>query len=609
MHVFCIIVDKHGGTRSPYQSELTTRATQLLPFPAHRDPINRWSASNGRVQFYGWTRGAAGPAFHIGADGGFAALDGWIGPAPANAEQIYHGSVDGVPNVGAAAGEFVAVCATPDGVGLCRRNIAGASPLYVAETADVSVIANRASLAAHMAGAARLRHDPTFHAINIAIGWQLRDQTMHRGVKAVAIGQSVRFSPDGVAVIEPTDDPLYAPELRDKFDANPAGYWDDLFGFMCDTVGYLVARAAEAGPVTLRLSGGKDSRLLLALLLGAGVCDKIDVFVSRGAPGHADAEVAEIIARKFDLPFNRTSGARSASRIDTKLGDHSFLTEAAISPFDLCWHPEFSDRGTTLAGHEAGLRNGAITVVKSVDGFADWLSAHHKRFDALGLLTPEYQTVVRDIAAEIVARPAWRNTPVDNLPTWHRLTARMARWVAVVQSFESARGFAPHALAVDLPIISQYSLGEDIRGSELFHYEMMCRADPWLAHECPFAVQQWAPSLFDHVDTFAAPDPLQHSADGTPGLPASTVAFQVNRDRLFDWLLADRSHPVFEIVDIAALRRLANAEITEGRLLQCFWQVVQARAVLDVVDLATLAPWSADRQPIGLPPLAHTAAA
>ena len=92
-------------------------------------------------------------------------------------------------------------------------------------------------------------------------------------------------------------------------------------------------------------------------------------------------------------------------------------------------------------------------------------------------------------------------------------------------------------------------------------------------------------------------------------MPASTAAFLANRQVLFDWLLADTAHPLFDIVDAAKLQQLASADIGDGRLQQCFWQIIQTRAVLDLDTFTGLTPWANDRTPIGLPALADAAAA
>jgi hypothetical protein len=59
---------------------------------------------------------------------------------------------------------------------------------------------------------------------------------------------------------------------------------------------------------------------------------------------------------------------------------------------------------------------------------------------------------------------------------------------------------------------------------------------------------------------------------------------------LFEWLLSDRGHPIFDVVDPAALEGLQSQPI-EGRQRMAFWNLVQAKLAIDTEDWSTLAPW------------------
>lgn len=123
----------------------------------------------------------------------------------------------------------------------------------------------------------------------LAVGHLLGDRTLHPGVRRVPPGGVVEISGNSIRIevpIRPSEEACGPPRVAFE-----------------NAITTLLAAAQDLppGPCWLSMSGGLDSRLLLAALLVAG--RRPHLFVS-GVPGSFDREVSAAVAASLQLPLD-----------------------------------------------------------------------------------------------------------------------------------------------------------------------------------------------------------------------------------------------------------------------------------------------------------------
>lgn len=579
----------------------------LAPFP---DPVVcHWRSPRGRVRAWSFVR-SAGPhaaAGYAGPDdgAGWAAWTGWLadpGAPERDALDLIRRLPDGrSPRDVGLVGEYLVLKADSSGRGLLARNLTGSVPLHAATTAGWRLFSNRVGLLAALAhGTPRPPIDLAFLAGTLGVGWPLvSHRTLFRGVEALPQGTVVRFGEHEACTVErPAGEPWRDEGLREALARDPRAFWDGVLA-EGEALGRLAGRWLADGRATLALSGGKDSRLLLALLLRAGVADRLGAVRTVGPPWSNEVLVAHLIARRYGLPVRHDDPFGAERDIADRVAEHLLLTEGVVGVHDLIAHGRYHDRGVALYGQEAHcLREVARAPVASADGFRAWSRRYHDGYDALGVLAPGARALVEtEVEAWIDEAVATTADPAD-LPARQRLETRYGRWAASVGAANSAVSFVPHLLATDGLILAAYNAGAGRRRAEALHYELLARVDPWLADTCPLAGEGWPASL---AGACSVGDPpiggpvLPQLAPG--GLPrtSSAAVLAADSDRILGWLL-DGPDPTFDgLVDPARMRALVGRPLGP-RALQCFGYLVQARVLVEAGGLDRLAPFAPGRR-------------
>ena len=230
------------------------------------------------------------------APDGRAALITWgaAGPSPTS-----HAGTIWVPD---QAGSTVAA-----GTGITRID-----PVYLARADGAVIISDRASWAAATAG--RLGDaDPILYGALLGLGYPIGAVTPFTGVRALGPATSCRASAgtirEGKRAGLPAPGPGGAPGAARVADA---------------LVQAVAPLKAGPEPVELSLTGGKDSRLIAAALVSAGVPVRARTY---GFPGHPDVVVATLVARELGIEHT-VAQPRTA-------GDDGGTREAAVQEVDV----------------------------------------------------------------------------------------------------------------------------------------------------------------------------------------------------------------------------------------------------------------------------------
>ena len=344
------------------------------------------------------------------------------------------------------AGTIWADSATP-GSGrapvVARTSVTRVDPVYVAEVPGAVIVADRATWAAWTAS--RLdAHDPLHVAALLNPGFPLGSATPFSGVSALTRSTTLHLlngdltrlpAPGGAAGALP-------PTPADGSGGRPSGA-----RAVADGLVAAVAHLADAGqPVELSLTGGKDSRLIAAALVAAGVPV---VARTHGFADHPDVVVAAEIARRLGIEHLVRTPAAPGQQVDVlgRIRATVLVADGMLSAFENVGRPDPAASSVVTAGGHGGelLRGGYAETAAGRPGTAGGLRAALgparravRAAELLRRLTSKHLGLIRTgPAAGYVASlapwtPALARRPLHALDDFY-LVNRAGRWSAAAR--------------------------------------------------------------------------------------------------------------------------------------------------------------------------------
>jgi hypothetical protein len=308
-------------------------AVMPIPGPA----VVAWRSPDGRAALLHW----GGPGF-VGAPGSA----GEAGSAGAT--------------VASQAGTIWADAATP-GSGrapvVARTSVTRVDPVYVAQVPGAVIVADRAIWAAWTTS--RLdAHDPLHVAALLNPGFPLGSATPFSGVSALTRSTTLHLLNGDLTRLS---NPVTAAGPRAPVPADGLGS-GRLGGAraVADGLVAAVAHLADTGqPVELSLTGGKDSRLIAAALVAAGVPV---VARTHGFADHPDVVVAAEIARRLGIEHLVRTPAAPGQQVDVlgRIRATVLVADGMLSAFENVGRPDPAASSVITAGGHGGelLRGG-----------------------------------------------------------------------------------------------------------------------------------------------------------------------------------------------------------------------------------------------------------
>jgi hypothetical protein len=382
---------------------LTERALgvdpSVMPVPGPAEVA--WRSPDGRAALLRW--------------GCAAVLPGTAEPADASrAGTIWAGTAE--------PGGRVTVCA--------RTSVTRVDPVYLAEVPGAAVVADRAAWAAWTVS--RLdEHDPLHVCALLNPGFPLGSVTPFTGVAAEGPSTTLRLLDGAVTRSR-------APG------AGPAGS-----GGARDVAEGLVAAVAplrDAGtPVELSLTGGKDSRLIAAALVKAGVPV---VARTHGFADHPDVVVAAEIARRLGIEHVVRTPAAPGQRVDVlgRIRATVLVADGMLSAFENVGRPDpAAAPALTAGGHGGELLRGGYAETAGRRGASGGLRAAlsparraARSAELLRRLTTKHLDLIRrgPAAAYVGSLASWTPPlavhPLRTLDDFY-LVNRAGRWSAAAR--------------------------------------------------------------------------------------------------------------------------------------------------------------------------------
>ncbi|WP_294389728.1 hypothetical protein [uncultured Sphingomonas sp.] len=359
------------------------------------------------------------------------------------------------------------------------------------------VAANRAAFVAILAA----REEPGREAALwlTAMGYRAGEATGWAGVTQLRQGRRLTLIPDRAAGCEAASSPLLPP--RRGFD--PA-----LLDHGIAQAKAAIRIATGDGPVDLPITGGKDSRVVLALALAAGLGDRLTLF-TRGYPDHPDVVAGQRIAAAAGLPHRREPplGSDMPADLDAAaflrvLGTIAYQADGGMGGWDNIagLHP---GRDSLISGHFGELLKAYAR--RPVDGPLDPVAMVRLQgpFDPLDLLRETARTRLSDILHTQMDAHRAAGAREGDLPDLFYWRNRIPNWLGGIRGIKSFE--RQPVLPLGVPALRQlaFAMTPDERRMELAHFRIVERCAPGLL-AIPFAHQTWHAALADAP----RPDPL-----------------------------------------------------------------------------------------------------
>lgn len=411
---------------------------------------------------------------------------------PLNAESIYRLLIQHDYKIQdtrtAINGEYSFVLIRAEGL-LAFNDRLGIENIYLDIRSDNLFITNRMSLYAACKNA---EYDYASLLYLPVLGFRFAEKTLYEGLSVLPQGAYIETKKDKVQVYT---DPYFF--LRAGPDKN------QLLSGLEECIAYLENIFHDQETVNLGITGGMDSRLVLALLLNTELKDKIQLYTN-GFPENPDVIVGKQIARELGLkhinniPSSSVSPKHDAQTIIKNLAIHAYQNEGMFGAWDLKAYPKSGNR-MVLTGMVGELLKG---YCKSPYHYSTTPQAHdfipkQGLLDPLNLLNKRARKLVDEELRERVSFYLSSGCEYNDVPDIFYLKERIPNWLGAARRVDSYSDQGINPLNSSKLIQYAFSLNSKQRQSCLVHYQSLKElCEPLL--KVPFAGQKWHPDLVNY---------------------------------------------------------------------------------------------------------------
>lgn len=356
----------------------------------------------------------------------------------------------------------------------------------------------RAAVASRAAFLAALADDWTPDAASAlwisAIGYRVGEHSGWRGV--AQIPQAHRLVADRAgAKLRATDDAIHLPETR-GFAYGGAALIET--GVEQAQAALLLGVGDDA--IDLPITGGKDSRVILALALAAGLRDRITLF-TRGYGGHPDVLAGEAIARIVGSPHRREPPRGSDDPADLTadaflrmLATLAYQTDGGMGGWDNVSGTAIG-REALITGHMGELLK-AYAKKPFPPGPLDPVAMVRSQapFDPIGLLRADAQARLSAQLSDQMAAARAAGAQEGDLPDLFYWRNRVPNWLGGIRGIKAFERQPVMPLGVPALLRLAFRMTPEERKAELAHFELIRRTAPELLTPA-FAHQSWSTAL------------------------------------------------------------------------------------------------------------------
>ena len=587
MRVYLLLVSAGERERIPEVTLRAARRAVRVAFPVPPDVVRpvEWTAPAGQVAMFGWSNEPEDellPPTVSGGSGRRLGYCGYLAEPKRDGDLLLAADDLGAATTG-LGGVFALFRASEDGVE-AATSMARVCPVYHAEARGLRVVGSRALLV-HLVARA-VQTDVEEPDMDIAVealhplvrhGFFANDDTPFRGVTALAAGSVLKAMPGKRAVVRRWP----APEARIPPRKEQAQR--ELVRPLAEALVNSVAPLARhQEPVRLSLSGGRDSRLMAAVLKAAGVpftaathgfADDPDVILA--------TEVATALGVEHQVELTVPEGQRESVSVEHPLGRASYVVrmcEGMNSAYESVtrYRPYRMVPGTSGSGGET-LRGGFLYDQDDIrpEGL-------QKRVRLVFHAAERFLTADANARAADLHRP-WaelaRDDGFDVLDKLY-LYYRTGRWIVGSHSATLMNSPFYHPFFDNRVVREALALAPRWRRSEYPFYLLIKELAPRLADIAPEG-KRWR---FDRENRPLLAGRRAWRARAVPRAVGRTAAFNWRtsfdegfRNLLLEQIL-DGPQSLFEIVDRDAVTAVFRDQ--PGRWVKQLWHVYTVSVLL-----------------------------
>lgn len=475
--------------------------------PLEPTDSHHYQSTNHRIEIYSYTIGEPWGYAPLICDGDFGCvIDGILLPKEEIQDQLDIETLvrqQHPREFRDVIGEFSLVCS--DGKELFTTSNIGAShSLYITETDDLVAISNRSICLLGVAGVSHAFEEngvcwKAYH------GFISGEYTAFKAIRKIRNGSRVRILPNGdLKETRAGYSMLVEGEHPVKISENPMESLRGIIDYLANYIRRADKMIGALG-IDFPLSGGKDSRALLSLTLGAGLKDRLRCIWTRGTPYSPEVLAAQDICKELGLsPLH-------------ELRKPPYIATANISPGMVIRTINNNEGITSLydfAGiarrayfriqeHQSAYRRGRFANCR-IDSFENFLTDAHKTYhNPLNCLLDKavLQKQVEDFFTEHLHAGA----PLDTMGDLHKLFDRLPCWAAVLSNSDYCSGPITNPIIMGEFARFSFSMPDEFRRNEIFHFLCIYLLHPELL-QLPFAEQTWPPTIRETMNTLG----IQH---------------------------------------------------------------------------------------------------
>lgn len=374
----------------------------------------------------------------------------------------------------------------------------GCYPLYTTTIGHERWFSNSAAALSRLRGTER--YDARAIATFMGCGWSLGGQPLWRDVERLTRGHAYRLSPEGG---EESIEQLPTERIVSLFGSG----WDA--GEAATAVLHSVEALADwpGRPILIPLTGGRDSRVVLAAARRADIGFAAETTAQPGLQGYPETEdvrLARMLCERIGASHRRKLPETRVD-LDAAIGAFRSVSPGAFSLGDVGLAPPEQRRGPAEAlpillqglGGEIGRTFYGIGRGLDERGLVKMLYRSITKPWPRTLLSQDGRGVVRHYLADWVERHLGLGAAAVDIPDLFYLLERMVNWAGPVQSvFECMGGETVPVLWTTRLLPQQVGQTAEERAAESLHVPVLKALGPELL-EVPF-------ELLNHPSTLSA---------------------------------------------------------------------------------------------------------
>lgn len=310
----------------------------------------------------------------------------------------------------------------------------------------------------------------------------------------------------------------------------------------------------------VRLSGGRDSRSIAALIVLEGLQDRFQ-FQSSGLPATLDVVTAEGVAEQLGLQWEFDDRSRpDYLNVERAVRIHAFQTSGTQTAWDHKGTIHASPTAKLSGSYSEPIRLGPgslATISAATDAEAIATLAEIKQFDQLRFLLPEARAHYVQKYEEWFKELLDRGVEVQRVGSLFVTVAQLRRMYGMGDNASSETLLFP--LYTPTGYRTQQHLPAESRHTERFLFDIIRRCSEPLAMT-PLAGSTWAPDTYTHLPNAAAYAAIPQARHAAQRPVHWRVARLSEDSSFFREILLDASNPMYELVAFDRVRRLFEGD-------------------------------------------------